>query len=59
MTIVGVAALAITLLAAIAERRRLKRRDIEAIGFMPWPAISILATVTALFSFALAIRFGG
>jgi hypothetical protein len=31
---------------------------LEAVGFMPWPLITILATLSALFSFALALKMG-
>ncbi|MFM6852990.1 MAG: hypothetical protein ACKOUM_02795 [Sphingopyxis sp.] len=55
---VAVLALAITLLSGVAEGRRLKRRNMDAVGFMPWPLITILGTLITLFAVAFAIKYG-
>jgi hypothetical protein len=55
MTMIGVGASMMIALAAVADRRRTRRRNIEQVGFMPWQLIAVLATFVALFAFALAI----
>lgn len=57
LVIIGVASLALTAFASFADRRRMNRSNPEAVGFMPWPLISILGVTAALFAFALAIKF--
>jgi hypothetical protein len=59
LTMVAAGALALTALSVLAERRRNNRRDIEAVGWVPWPLVTILSTIAALFATALAIKFGG
>ncbi|MCJ2181198.1 hypothetical protein MTR62_00515 [Novosphingobium sp. 1949] len=44
--------------ASIAERRRLRRRNLEAVGFMPWNVLSLLTTLGALVLIGLALRDG-
>jgi uncharacterized membrane protein len=49
----GGALLLFAAMAALAERRRLRRRQIDAVGFMPWTALFLLTffagvTLTAL-----------
>lgn len=51
-------ALVVMAVAIIADRRRQKRRNIENVGFMPWTGITVLATLIALVSAALAIKIG-
>lgn len=55
MTMIGVGASMMIAIAAYAERRRARRRDLESVGFMPWQLVTILATFIALFAFALAL----
>jgi hypothetical protein len=52
----GCGALALTVTSAVADRRRMRRRDIEAVGFMPWPLITVCGTIATLFAFALSIK---
>jgi hypothetical protein len=56
MLTLGVAAAALTAISAFADHRRRNRSDLDRVGFMPWPLISIAGVMTALFAFALAIR---
>ena len=43
-------------LSSVVDRRRGKRRNIEAVGFMPWTMITLLATLAAVVAAALAIK---
>lgn len=56
LTVIGVASLVVTLLASWADRRRRRRANLDAVGFMPWPLITIMGTLLTLLSFALAIK---
>ncbi len=58
MIIAGTGALTVTAVSVLAERRRSRRHDIDAVGWVPWPLVTILGSIAALFAFALAIRFG-
>jgi hypothetical protein len=44
------------LVSGFADRRRSKRNDINAVGFMPWSAITVFAVMAALLATALAIK---
>ena len=41
---------------SVADYRRQKRTDIEAVGFMPWTAISVFSALFALMAGALALK---
>lgn len=43
---------------ALADRRRTNRKDIEAVGFMPWTAITVLFVLATVLSAALALKGG-
>ena len=58
MLVIGCLASALTALSAYADYRRRNRSDLDRVGFMPWPLISVMAVMTALFAFALAIKAG-
>ena len=59
MVKLGMAGLALTALSAFADHRRRNRRDVDRVGFMPWPLLSMLGVLVALVGFALALRTGG
>jgi hypothetical protein len=59
MTMIGIGAAVMIAIAALADRRRQRRADLDRVGFMPWPLISLLATMVALFAFAIALRSSG
>lgn len=42
--------------AAIGERRRNRRRDIDRVGWVPWPGIMLAAIFLACVSAALALK---
>jgi uncharacterized membrane protein SpoIIM required for sporulation len=48
--------LLLALLAALAEHRRTRRRNLDQPGWAPWNLIQILAFMLALAAAALAIR---
>jgi DNA polymerase III delta subunit len=50
------ALLALAIVAAIAERRRTSRRNLDRPGLIPWNVIQILAFMAALAAAALAIK---
>ena len=54
-TITGIAALLLAGISSMAERRRTNRKDIEKVGFMPWPMIMVLSLLTGIICFAFAV----
>lgn len=44
------------LVSSVADRRRQKRNRFDDVGFMPWTAITVLATLAAVIAAALAIK---
>lgn len=42
--------------AVIADARRMRRRDFDRVGFMPWPLILIVSAVIAVFAAAIALK---
>ncbi len=54
---VGAGALVLTVTSVFADRRRLRRSNMDDVGFMPWTLITVIGTIATLFAFALAVRF--
>jgi hypothetical protein len=48
MGIVGAMAVLVAVVAWIGDRRRMKRRDIERVGFMPWTSVFFFALMAAV-----------
>lgn len=53
---VGALALAVALISVWAERRRMRRTNLDAVGFMPWTVIYLIAFLTAVILLGLAAR---
>ena len=54
-TIAGIGALLLSGFASLAERRRTNRKDIEKVGFMPWPMIMVLSLLAGVICFSFAV----
>lgn len=50
----GGAALAVAMLAWLGDRRRMRRSDPDAVGFMPWASVFFWAVMAAVMLLALA-----
>jgi hypothetical protein len=42
--------------AFVADHRRVNRRDLDRVGWMPWNFVQILAMIAAIAAAALAVR---
>ncbi len=54
---IGVVSATIALISEMANRRRSKRKDIERVGFMPWPTITAMSLLTLGISIAFGLGF--
>lgn len=52
----AVVALLLAIVSGLADWRRIKRRNLNAVGFMPWTAISAMALLIAVLSAAVAFQ---
>jgi len=59
MTLLGAVLLAVALVAVLAERRRNRRKAIDAVGWVPWTAIFLAACFGAAGLLALALQAWG
>ena len=50
------AALALAVVAGLAEHRRSRRRDLDKPGWMPWNLIQVIAGIAAVVAAALALK---
>ena len=53
---IAIAAVALAALAWLADRRRMRRRDPDAVGWMPWTAVFFWALVVACVAGGLAVQ---
>jgi len=53
---IALAAVALAALAWLADRRRMRRRDPDAVGWMPWTAVFFWALVVACVAGGLAVQ---
>jgi heme A synthase len=58
--LIGIAIVAACLLmvSVYADRRRHRRKDINAVGFMPWTGITVACVLVTLVAGALAYKSG-
>lgn len=52
----GLAALALAVLAWWGERRRKHRRDVDAVGWVPWRDVAFWASLAAVVCLGFALR---
>ena len=48
----------VVVVSSLADRRRTKRRNIEAVGFMPWTVITVMSVLGTVLCIALALKGG-
>jgi hypothetical protein len=53
---VAISSAVMVLVSSLADRKRNRRRDINAVGFMPWTAITVMSVLATVVSAALAIK---
>jgi len=53
---IGAIAATLALAATLADRRRTRRDNLDAVGFMPWTVIFMLGLFTACVTLGLAAR---
>ncbi len=56
MLTVSAVSAAVAVAAEVADHRRRNRRDVDAVGFMPWRGIALTAVTIALFAAAFAVK---
>ena len=54
--VVGAVAAGIAAWASLADRRRVRRTNLDAVGFMPWTPIFFVALLVACVALGLAAR---
>ena len=53
---VGLAATALAVISWIGDRRRVRRSNLDAVGFMPWTPLFLIALLVACVALGLAAR---
>ena len=56
VALAGGALLFLALVALVAERRRLRRKRIDAVGFVPWTTLFVICAFVGISLLALAIK---
>ena len=56
MRAIGIAAALIAALALWGDRRRVRRHDLDAVGWMPWTPVFFVALLVACVALGLAAR---
>ena len=54
--VVGTLAALLAGFSALADRRRLRRRNLDAVGFVPWTALFLAGLLVCCVAFGLAAR---
>ena len=55
LTVSAVSAV-LAVVAEVADHRRRHRRDVDAVGFMPWRGIALVGVAVAILAAALALK---
>jgi hypothetical protein len=55
LTVSAVSAV-LAVVAEVADYRRRHRRDVDAVGFMPWRGIALVSVTVALFAAAFGLK---
>lgn len=55
-TVAALLSASMVLISGLADRRRHKRVNIEDVGFVPWPTITVLSVLGTVLAAALAIK---
>ena len=55
-TAMAVLSAVVVAVSSFADRRRGRRKNIEAVGFMPWTTITVISVLATVLSIALAIK---
>lgn len=56
MTIIGAIAAGVAIVAWLGDRRRMRRRDLDRVGFMPWTPIFFWSLMVAVLLLGIAAR---
>lgn len=56
MLIVSAAGAVVAVAAEVADYRRRNRRDVDAVGFMPWRGIALAGVAVAILAAAFALK---
>lgn len=56
MAVTGIIAAILAMVAWIGDRRRMKRRDLDRVGFMPWTSVFFFALMAAVLLLGVAGR---
>ncbi len=56
--VVAAAALIVLLVSILGDLRQSRRRNLDRVGFMPWPFLTVMSGIVFLFGTALAIQTG-
>ena len=56
LTVASVSAVFLAVIAWVGENKRLRRKDLDRVGFMPWTGIFFVAVLAAVVLIALAVK---
>ncbi len=59
LSLAGMAAVAVAAIAWVAERRRLRRTDLDRVGWVPWTGLFFFALLVGIVLLALALKASG